>query len=316
VISIIAILVALLLPAVQSAREAARRTTCSNKIKQVDLAVVHYENSHHTYPPGGESKGENQGCPVGARGVDYHARSQGAPWTVFILPYIERLPLYEQFDMKGTFQAYTFDSTNKEMKDEELPNRLPQSVVLPCFQCPSDPNSQTDRPSNCYYACSGGKSGGRCCGTDLPRNVHYQDGVFFLNKRIRPRQIADGLSNTFFLGEQRYQMPEVFWSSGPYCSIPYGIIHNTCSTMEPMNTYDFEPRHGPPHTPFVAQDDYSWDEYNVRLAAPLRSFSSYHSHGAFFAMGDGSVHFVTDDIDFDVYQNLSTRAGRDQGELP
>lgn len=307
VIAIIGIMVALLLPAVQAAREAARRVQCFNKAKQIGLALQNYHAAFRQFPAAATTEIEFERCPSSGRNVF----SQRSPWTVAILPFIEQTQLYERFRFGSPFRSYTFDNTDRSPANNS-PNLEPQSTVLPIFQCPSDVNSISTRPNNCYHGCSGGANGSVLCASSPThyRHRHFTDGIMYLNARSRTRDIFDGLSNTWMIGEQRFQLPETWWSSGPYCSDLYGIVHNVTSTELPINHFDFVPLPGPGNDSNT-RTAYPPEEFRERTAAPLRSFSSYHVGGATFVAADGHVTFVTDSIDMTLYQSLSTRSGHE-----
>ncbi len=312
VIAIIAILIALILPAVQNAREAARRTACRNNLHQIGVALHNYHEVHRCFPPGAVSGSSTGSCPSSGRGIF----SQGAPWTVMILPQLDQSPLYNKFDFTRPFQAYTFDNTDHG-GPSAYPNLAHQFTALRVFQCPSDINSRSGRASNCYYGCSGGKAGGQLCATDgfHFQKIHFRDGVLFLNSSVRIAHITDGTSNTILVGEQKYQMPEVQWSSGPYQSNLYGIVHNICSTIDPINYYLYEPDPGPGNDS-ATPETHPPGVNALYQATSLRSFSSYHNGGAHFLFCDGAVRFISMNIDRDAYQSLSTRSGNEVVELP
>ncbi|NQT13840.1 MAG: DUF1559 domain-containing protein, partial [Planctomycetes bacterium] len=141
VIGIIGVLVALLLPAVQAAREAARRLQCSNQLKQIGLAMHNYHSSHKVFPPGVVTL--DDACPpTGSEGIE-----ERAGWSVLILPFLEQKSRYDRFDFEAAFSAWYRNNT---------PNRDEQFVPNPAFQCPSDPESAPDVPNSNYWACSGG----------------------------------------------------------------------------------------------------------------------------------------------------------------
>ncbi|MEX0818470.1 MAG: DUF1559 domain-containing protein, partial [Pirellulaceae bacterium] len=150
VIAIIGILVALLLPAVQAAREAARRMQCSNNLKQLGLALHNYHDTLKTFPPGYVSnrpgvEGSSSWCRSG--GV------QGAPWTALILPYMEQQNLHDQFNFNVPFQA-----TSNQMAP---PN---SNVVIPLdtYSCPSDVRLGSNPLWNSYFGVQGGGTAPDC----------------------------------------------------------------------------------------------------------------------------------------------------------
>ncbi len=172
VIAIIGILIALLLPAVQAAREAARKYQCQNNLMQIGLALKQYEQTYRRLPMGTTNPtGPIRNVPIG----DHMG------WLPRILPYIEQIPLYERID----FGKSVYDPANQPVWASGTPRFL-------C--CPSDGNSGWGGKSNVssYAACHGG--------TEMPIDAD-NNGVFFLNSKMRSRDIPDGLSNTIWIGE-------------------------------------------------------------------------------------------------------------------
>ena len=194
VIAIIGILIALLLPAVQAAREAARRSQCTNNVKQLSLAVHNYHDTFKRIPSGSLSAD-----PVNYSTADWCSLStpprRGAPWTVLILPFIEQENLSNRFAMGEQFTATSNivgSSTNDSLFD--LNNAA--------FQCPSDPNSASD-VNNCnYFGVQGGGPGSALsCGSNTDRRVFFVTGMMIHNGNLRFASVTDGTSNVFLIGE-------------------------------------------------------------------------------------------------------------------
>jgi prepilin-type N-terminal cleavage/methylation domain-containing protein/prepilin-type processing-associated H-X9-DG protein len=182
VITIISVLVALLLPAVQQAREAARRTQCKNNLVQIGLALLNYEMAHACLPPG--SVDPNRPIRNEARG--YHVG-----WIVQVLPYIEQLSTFQRFD----FSVGVDDPANK----------APGNVLINSLNCPST-WAPPGPPGQTTYA---------GCHHDVEAPIDIDNnGVLFLNSSIRDRDIRDGLSNTVFVGEHTDQVDGLGWASG------------------------------------------------------------------------------------------------------
>ena len=170
VIALIGVLIALLLPAVQAAREAARRLQCSSHLLQVGLALKQYEQAQGVLPMGTvNDKGPIRNVPIGNH----------IGWLPRILPHLEQMPLYERID----FSKDCYDPVNQPVWASQKPRIL---------SCPSDGNSWSLNPS--YMACSGG--------TETPIDTD-NNGVFFLNSKLRSRDIPDGTSNTIWVGESQ-----------------------------------------------------------------------------------------------------------------
>jgi len=285
VIAIIGILIALLLPAVQSAREAARRTQCNNNMKQIGLAILNYESAHKVFPPGGITN--STGCKlVAANWTDYNMAS----WTVMILPFLDNQPRYDEYNIDGTF-APTW-------RIKGAVNHPKQFQPNAAFECPSDPRSGRQWPLNNYFACQGGGPVAACEATSDPGRKIFHNGMFYANSRVKFKDLGDGASGTLMVGESRYMTTKTdtedwaegnrekwhSWDSasiratnGGEWSMPIGLG----ATMLPINAFD-EP---------------TWP-------AMTSSFSSCHPDGCHFMFGDGSVHFVSEHIDLDLYRSL------------
>jgi prepilin-type N-terminal cleavage/methylation domain-containing protein/prepilin-type processing-associated H-X9-DG protein len=265
VIAIIGILVALLLPAVQAAREAARRMQCSNKLKQIGLALHNYHGVHHGFPPGNM----DYGVPL----------SQEWGWPVFLLPYIEQEALYSQLAPN----ARRFVELLGDPVDRSL-CQMPLSV----FRCPSDRTPRllegTDQPRhldgvapvglNFFGATSNyiGVTGFWEIGIE-PAN-----GVFSANSDTEFHDIVDGTSNTFAVGERDFYCAAGIWAGvrDARGRGPLGADYVLGRVSYKMNAVK-----------------------NVGNPSCCQAFSSPHPGGAHFAMCDGAVRFVSENIRFD-----------------
>ena len=260
VIAIIAILIALLLPAVQQAREAARRSQCKNNLAQIALATLNYEMAHGVIPPGCI----NPAGPIVSTPDGYHMG-----WTVQLLPYLDQSSLYQEMDFaKGAYA-----------QQESVLN-----VRMSVFICPSDPANEN---SVSFAGCHAGSE------TQIAED---NDGVFFLNSRIRYRDIPDGSTNTLFFGEKMRSVADLNWMSGTRTS-----LRNTGSK--------------PNQLPSVREFRGRFREVPEGMADPnvVGGFGSWHTGGAQFALGDGSVRFLSENIEKDLYESLGKRA---DGTLP
>jgi prepilin-type N-terminal cleavage/methylation domain-containing protein/prepilin-type processing-associated H-X9-DG protein len=189
VIAIIGILVALLLPAVQAAREAARRVSCVNNLTQLILAVQNYEMAYRAYPPGTlEEKGPIVNEPKG-----YHHN-----WLSRLLPYMEEKNTYNHID----FKVGVYDEKNATVR----------KVHVSTFECPSvGVARQPDRAYSCYAGVH----------HDVDAAIDVDNhGVFFLNSAIRYEDISDGTSHTLFIGEKYPdEQNDLGWMSGTRWSL-------------------------------------------------------------------------------------------------
>lgn len=289
-LAIISLLMALLLPAVQSAREAARRVSCKNKLKQIGLALHNYHATADMFPPGAVSRvpsSPSQNCNLGGA-----ANSDSfAPWTVQILPYLDDAPRYNSFDMQKPFFGLKHTPAPTSNDDNQLKRNS-------LFECPSDPNSSSSRANCNYFGVQGGGEKPACTGTgSYAGRVFFFNGTFFNNSRTRFQTLIDGTSSTAIVGETRYLQllgysPDYFgtwasseWTAGSTASSSSGYV-TIAAMMDRINSLQADPA-----------ADWTFDNQS-------RLFGSRHPLGCHFLMGDGSVRFVSENIDYVVYQAL------------
>ena len=287
VIAIIAILVALILPAVQQAREAAHRTECLNNIKQIGLALHNYHDTHRIFPPGWIAVD-----PV-TRNPSAHEGISGAAWGTMILPYLEQAPLYNQFNPAVAIN----DPVNLPFIDN----------VIVAWQCPSDPKPDkwdieeegspgtvlATLPTANYVGVFGPEHLDGCensPGTDpvLSTGQCKGEGMFYHNSKVRLRDVTDGTTNTLMLGERRTNT-ELGW----YSTWPGMVPEGEEAFQRVLGSADHVPNYEPPGGALPHFDD----------------FSSRHEGGAQFTLGDGSVRFISENMDTGLYQSLSTIQG-------
>jgi prepilin-type N-terminal cleavage/methylation domain-containing protein len=313
VIAIIAILIALLLPAVQQAREAARRTQCKNNLKQIGLALHNYHDTHKVFPPG-------QFNFIGADlpGLSVFHGTARTCWMQQILPYIDQAPLYNQFStyFGGIQGGYLWQG---------------RWTAIPGLTCPSDPTNpkiltagggtpQNSQGFHGNYVASYGRTGrgnqaSVAAGTYTV--VGYQNaplqnekGYFWPLSASKIDDAKDGSSNTLMLGEI-----VVVEDTGSHDL--RGRYYNTWegnvlfSSEQPPNTTIGDVSvayciHTPPDAPC--------GPFNGTVR--YQFLRSYHTGGAHVAMGDGSVHFVSNNIDVWTFRGLGTRSGRENVTFP
>jgi prepilin-type N-terminal cleavage/methylation domain-containing protein/prepilin-type processing-associated H-X9-DG protein len=279
--AIIGILIALILPAVQAAREAARRTQCQNHLKQLGLAIHSYHDLHGRFP-------------INYGNGPYNGTNTGASWMAMVLPQLEQLPLYERLRFG---QAA-----------DQPDNRAVAETVVPTFVCPSAGvgtgimdnrrNAVGPRAVTCYKACLGSNWN---WGTFSPvttvagRNAGQTDGLEYCTGLIcrggdiapfssRQADILDGATQTFAIGEA---VPEWCWHSWWYW---FNASTATCAV--PLNYF---------HQPETNLGDW-FHNY---------AFASRHTGGAHFCHVDGHVRFVSEQIDLKLYRALATIQGRE-----
>lgn len=297
VIAIIGVLVSLLMPAVQAAREAARRIQCQNHLKQLALAAHNYESSHNHFP-------------IGLVAVDDPPTSYRNKTNLWV----ELLPELEQSSLKGRWDYTDF------RRNFQGGTAATTAVVLPVMVCPSDPlpgpvaHFQFSPPYdwfNGYWAYSSYAGNGGTFAFDWG-NPGPRDGVFYTGSRTRVLDITDGTSNTFLLGERYHRDPDFdartaadanFKEMGPmtlwgvWASAYHeggSVADVTLSAAVPINYLaSASPAPGGP----------DW------LVGRLNAYGSGHPGGANFAFADGSVRFARDTSSLPLLRTLSTRAG-------
>jgi prepilin-type N-terminal cleavage/methylation domain-containing protein/prepilin-type processing-associated H-X9-DG protein len=304
VIAIIAILIGLLLPAVQKVREAAARMKCSNNLKQLGLALHNYHDANSSLPSGRKSLGNTEGASIGTFAPDPIIRNMHG--LVLLLPYIEQNNLYQQFslnaafgDFLGSLLGYSTGSAVLATPDAVTSgNAALATHTVPIFLCPSDNGSPIISPSK-YYSPDGG-AGIQAIKTSYDfisaaSGVAYYNYwskgsfgsryVFGENSNTRLTDITDGTSNTLAMGEQTLSLHNgvtTAWSYAGWVSVgidPVGAW-NTTHPAQGLNIWQYNT------SPPVYGTRASW--YNA---------ASLHTGGVNFVFADGSVHFISQSID-------------------
>lgn len=316
VIAVIGIVASLLLPAVQAARESARRMSCTNNLKQLGTALHNHESSRREFPSG----------VIRQRWDQYPTWSEGHwAWGVFanLLPYMEQNNLHDKLHLDKPLLGAppTFQILPEHL---ELVNK-----PVGLFLCPSDFETVLDeryRPVN-YVAClgSGVETSTQRAGTDRD-----SDGVFFANSRMRPRDVTDGLSNTIAFSETMLGRgnpgpdgyvvssppgnPEDVWAalmpweatalSDSACQSAggFGVTRgNTWAAASHLS--GFFNAYLPPNS------QRSDCIIHFRFSPGWVAARSRHPGGVNVVLVDGSVRFVSDSIDLELWRSLSTRNG-------
>jgi len=284
VIAIIGVLVALLLPAVQSARESARRTQCANNLKQMGIANHNYHDTFQCFPFGWSDR--------------------GAGWTTMILPHIEQKNLW---DTLGFNEADNWDSDN-------TPNERACGTYIPTFRCPSmglvpkhvENQGIPGRAPTSYRGIASSTADSDDPSTSVSgRNLEMLDmeGIFFCCSKVRMAQITDGSSNTFLIGESRW---ETFTQDGNQMDFWYigSPQIDPCNCMTGIGATEQSEFVGSTGVPFNARNIPTTSGYVKEL-----SFTSLHPSGAQFCLADGSVRFVSFNINQATYQAAGSRNG-------
>lgn len=301
VIAIIAILIGLLLPAVQKVREAAARAKCSNNLKQIGLALHNYEGANGVFP----SSHWRKAWPLDPTNPQGHFR-----WSCLaqLTPFLEQSNVYNALDL--TVPLYGGGSINPQ--SVPFPQNIPAlSVIVPTFLCPSDMFKHVKDqygPSN-YVACVGSNPDG---------DAAVGNGMFFQNSKVKALDVKDGLSNTVAFSES------LLGAGGPNQTGATGDVRLFYKQSSTLTTADCAAS-----TTLVADRGFLWADgayncglYNnilppnsptmdcVRHSNPaFKAARSRHTGGVNTLLGDGSVRFVRDNIALQTWQAVGTREG-------
>jgi prepilin-type N-terminal cleavage/methylation domain-containing protein/prepilin-type processing-associated H-X9-DG protein len=281
VIAIVAVLIGLLLPAVQKVREAANRMACTNNLKQIGLALHNFENTHGRFPAG-----QIQG-PFFQEGFTIPKDARHGPW-VFQFPYLEQQALYNQYRLDLDFKdPANVQAGITQLKILQCPSAEPNRTA-PGAQGQSPPYACTDYAPTQNVDPILAKLG-------LIDAVGSYDGAMSLNYMARPADILDGLSNTMMITEDAGR-PKL-WRAGKEVPGEYqsGGSWNTWNNKIVVmgSTPDGIERPGP----CALNCTNSWEIY------------SFHPGGANALFADGSVHFLKAGMDIRILARLVTRAG-------
>jgi prepilin-type N-terminal cleavage/methylation domain-containing protein/prepilin-type processing-associated H-X9-DG protein len=313
VIAIIAILIGLLLPAVQKVRAAAQRMQCSNNLKQLGLAAFNYESTNGRFPSGLNLPISNQSGAVFPSDWEYTSGLWGNPPTPgqFISLFEALLPYIEQDNLQKNL-----DLTQREYANCLGPNSTGAQVIK-ILICPSDVlppgnvTTYTTGGKTYYFGMNSYGGNGGTYGYYYDQGLYKTDGVFYINSSVRIADITDGTSNTLLFGERYHWDPG--WNKGTtnitnlggWAWANYNATEDyILSARVPVN-YMIPP--GQPNPPPFAFTD-------PRICA----FGSGHVGGANFTLADGSVRFLTltSNTDLPVLQALATRAGGETASVP
>jgi prepilin-type N-terminal cleavage/methylation domain-containing protein len=325
VIAIIAILIGLLVPAVQKVREAAARMKCSNNLKQMGLALHNYHDV-------------NQGFPYG-KGPDYRGKIPGVPvyprWSVhaLILPFMEQDNLYKSIDFNFPPETPGMGGIVNFMPAYQNPNRENAAAcrtLVSMFLCPSDSSpSDADWPGQNNYLGNLGTQFLCDLSEQLPSTNapnEKPNGVFYYLSKVRIADLTDGTSNTALFSEKIRGRGSPFPRTDMYI-IPNQTTldgtYQTCQAVDPTAATPLTSKQGyswvmgemccttynhvsPPNTTSCAGQGFPGSMVNMAMQVPP---SSYHTSGVNLLLGDGSVRFVNDGINLFTWRALGTRNG-------
>ncbi len=319
VIAIIGVLVALLLPAVQAAREAARRMSCGNNLKQIGLALHNYHDTHKRFPP--ES--------IWAYGTQGAWQPRNFSWIALTLPYVEGQALQSQIDF--TLPLWNQMAAGKPIREYKL------EVLV----CPTDP--YIGEPS-AYHGMSWTNYAGAEGYDWWNRSADPLGGIFTFQSSIRMAQIVDGTSNTIAVGE----VSAVGFKNGPHLTGGTGIsrkgageaVFRPALVSPPYSDSQGSAGSAYPSPDGANNPQTSWSWWRAGPHAYKPTYlacwginsdwpgpSSFHPGGAQFALADGSVRLIPETVDFrgnppdwndqlGVWMKLNTMGGGLPAELP
>ena len=274
VVAIILVLAALLLPAIQQAREAARRIGCQNNLLQIGLALQNYANAHGVLPPGTSNA---TGPIVSVEDTTQYHMS----WTVQILPHLQLKSAYRHID----FTKSVYAAENAALRSKQAETWL----------CPSTANLPVGTNASTY------------CGVhndyESPIDVN-QNGVLFLNSAVRFDQVTDGLSHTILVGERDGELVgPLGWMSGTRATLCNGVlwVNKNKPTEAPRYQAHAASRLGVRSIQQELAELESGREF-------VGGFSSNHGIGNYAVLGDGSVRFLSNTISAITLRNLTHRS--------
>jgi len=303
VIAIIAVLIALLLPAVQQAREAARRSQCKNNLKQIALALHNYHDTFGLFPYGGRGEGS----------TITHSRDS---WFQRVLPYVDQAPMYNLLEADTTI--YFWSGTSAVIR------QIGETVVS-SFVCPSDPHQTNNRGgASTNWAFQGNYAGNGGVGTytvnssgmidvsvrSVTTPLYTTSGIFGISSSTRMRSITDGMSNTLLIGEGIVRQGSGTWGNlGGYWG---GSTHGgvTFTTAEVPNTSVPDSMYSCKSSNTPGAPNGAPCSGSTSNGATLRYnfLRSYHIGGVQVALCDGSVRFVSDSVDLQTWRKAGVAA--------
>jgi prepilin-type N-terminal cleavage/methylation domain-containing protein len=315
VIAIIGILVALLLPAIQAAREAGRRSQCLNHLRQLSVAALNYEQSHKKFPPG---------------------RLKPRAWSAQIrmLPYLEESSIYGVVDFEEKI-------SQQELTKEHLDVFLCPSDTEDRLQDLGDAETQFDWGRNNYRANAGNESGqmydpNPLGGTAANDYAERNNGVFVTNKRVKISEITDGTSHTALFSEAvrgdaddtRVEVPSD-WFKIPTANLTTAQIYTACAALDVLTMNKANSQFSksgrnwvrgnyvsarythimPPNERSCGRSDGNMNANPINDNGGATTASSRHSGGVNLAIADGSAQFIADGVNILVWQAAGSRNG-------
>lgn len=327
VIAIIAMLIGLLLPAVQKVREAAARAKCQNNLKQLALGLHSYENANKKLPAGVSTSPSSPQIPNPPTSIrDTGSR---APWTVMVLPYVEQSALFEQFDLNANFVTFAGNFLTGVPTRNQNAARTPN----PLFACPSDPYASPANLNLHYFGVQGGCSSnpaqspsnspvnaeGCFNGSNYWGSTFSINGALPVNAQVSFDLIKDGLSNTILIAESKYapikQAPNSTGHWWPWSGGLHIGWDNPADPTARLAANNIFVRHRFALATILRQPNIEtrFGMIGSDGRFMVTNTGSYHSGGTYVATCDGSVRFVRDSITLSVYQAAATISPRLNG---
>ncbi|RIK80920.1 MAG: hypothetical protein DCC67_08755 [Planctomycetota bacterium] len=326
VIAIIGVLVALLLPAVQAAREAARRMKCQSNLKNIGLACLNYESANKTYPPGAR--------PANAQ------QNNGLSFNVLILPYVEQGGI----DSRVTTFIKEYRAKNNGADPDGYALKDANITRLELYTCPSDDVTELvdkffkEMQASSYYGVAGSYASSPRAALESCSSTHGSpglgtcvqsglgamnvDGMLFPGAGVEPSSVTDGTSNTLMVGERWYQ-PRA-WTLGVYWTVPgrnlppkqnETPVNSASSACKNVNQ-NYSPNHDVMSAAYQLHDNVT-DRPTINPSTPKTisfndlPYGSFHAGGTNFARADGSVQYLVDGIDLALYGAMASRNGEE-----
>lgn len=326
VLIIVMVMAALFLPAVRPGRQAARRSDCKNRLKQIGIALHTYHETHGRFPPGWVAvRGPQSG--------EFETSAYG--WGTYILPFLDQAPLYKQ--------GIDFQAADPSFQAQALSEKKFAGTVLPAYRCPSCVGDAINSTSS--IPTIGTTNYLANFGVGIPEYQHdpaFMQGLFGQNSSVRIRDIKDGTTNVILVGERSQPRTARHWTpgqlDGAFHSFWSGLPRGTNPLAIVITATDGRlPQAGSPEAEQRGADMAS-DLLNpvgplngtagqvavlktlkinklrdgTALTNPDRSVSgsvsSYHPGGTHVLLGDGSVRFISDSLATHTYINLMRRA--------
>lgn len=291
VIAIIGILIGMLLPAVQTVREAARRTSCANNIRQIGLSLHNYDAAHSEFPPGWKS-------------------ATGWGWMAHALPFIDQGNVFAEIDFRaGLLDAINRQTIRTKIDGQFCPSSNNDSKVHSFNLLVNEPAVSVGRTH--YVGCIGSTvpvdqmgDGQTCPSLDLMDVEGFVDGMFYKNSRTSFRDVLDGSSHTIMAGERS---AELFDSQWP------GILDGSTHAGWRVVGWTGEPPNNPQRIePLVVVDEEGNEQELEIHFHGFAQFNSMHLGGvSMFSFVDGSVHSISDQVDALAFMAMGTIRGGD-----